>query len=128
MRLLLDTNIALWAITDDPKLGARAAELISDPTNSVWVSVANLWEIAVKHAVRPAEMPLSGSDARRYFDQSGYRMLTIDSSHVLRIEQLPRIHNDPFDRLLVAQAIEAGCHLLTRDGVLPRYSELVLAV
>jgi len=55
-------------------------------------------------------------------------MLTIDSSHVVRIEQLPRIHNDPFDRLLVAQAIEAGCHLLTRDSVLPRYSELVLAV
>ena len=128
MRILLDTNVALWAITDDPQLGERAATLISDPSNAVYVSVANLWEIAIKHALRREEMPVNGADARRYFDLSGYRMLNVEPAHVLRVEKLARIHNDPFDRLLVAQAIEKGCHLLTRDGVLPRYSGLVLAV
>ncbi len=128
MRLLLDTNIALWAITDDPRLGSRAATLIADPGNVVCVSAASLWEIAIKHALRRGEMPVSGTEARRYFDQSGYRTLSIGPEHVLGVERLPRIHHDPFDRLLVAQAIEEGCRLLTRDSVLPRYSDFVLAV
>ena len=128
MRLLLDTNIALWAVTDDSRLGGRAAALICEPANAVWVSVASLWEIAIKHALRRDEMPVNASDARRYFVHSGYRLLMIEPEHVIRVESLPQIHRDPFDRLMVSQALEEDCRLLTRDGVLPRYSELVLAV
>ncbi len=128
MKILLDTNVALWAIIDDPRLGPRATALISDPGNAVCVSAVNLWEIAIKHALRREKMPVSGTEARRYFDQSGYLILSLGPDHVLGVERLPRIHSDPFDRLLVAQAIEEGCRLLTRDSVLPRYSDLVLAV
>ena len=128
MRLLLDTNVALWAITDDARLGERASTLIASPDNVVWVSAANLWEIAIKHSLRREEMPVSAADARRYFHESGYRMLSIGPEHVVRVGALPPVHSDPFDRLLVAQAIEEGCHLLTRDRVLPRYSELIVPV
>ena len=128
MRLLLDTNVALWAIIADDRLGGRATLLIADRSNTVWVSVATLWEIAIKHAVRRGEMPVSAETARRHFDQAGYRILDIRPEHALRVEQLPPIHRDPFDRVLVAQALEEGFHLLTRDRVLPDYSDLVVPV
>ncbi len=128
MRLLLDTNVALWAITADDRLGSRAAELIGDRSNGVWVSAATLWEIAIKHAVRRGEMPVSAADARGYFRDAGYGTIGIEAGHVLRVETLPPIHADPFDRVLVAQALEEGMHLLTRDAVLPEYSDLVIPV
>ena len=128
MRLLLDTNVALWAIVDDERLGHRAAHLIADRSNAVWVSVASLWEIAIKHALRPGEMPVDAQSARRYFDRAGYRTIGIRAEHVVRIERLPPIHRDPFDRVLVAQALEEGFHLLTRDSVLPDYTDLVVPV
>ena len=128
MRLLLDTNVALWAITKDDRLGRRATELIVDRSNSVWVSVATLWEIAIKHALRRGEMPVSAAAARGYFHDAGYGVVAIEPGHVLRVERLPQIHADPFDRVLVAQTIEEGMHLLTRDRVLPDYSDLVIPV
>ncbi|MFW6213824.1 MAG: type II toxin-antitoxin system VapC family toxin [Spirochaetota bacterium] len=128
MRLLLDTNIALWAITDDARLRRCATDLIADPDNLVMVSAVNLWEIAIKHALRREQMPVSAADARRFFEESGYRLLSISPNHVIRVESLPPVHNDPFHRILVAQAIEEGCHLLTRDATLPRYSDIVVPV
>ena len=128
MRLLLDTNVALWAITADDRLGSRAAELIGDRSNGVWVSGATLWEIAIKHALRRGEMPVSAADARGYFRDAGYATIGIEAAHALRIEHLPEVHADPFDRILVAQALEEGMHLLTRDRVLPEYSDLVIPV
>ena len=128
MRLLLDTNVALWAITADDRLGSRAAELIGDRSNGVWVSAATLWEIAIKHALRRGEMPVSAADARGYFRDAGYATIGIEPAHVLRVEHLPQVHADPFDRILVAQALEEGMHLLTRDRVLPEYSDLVIPV
>ena len=89
MRLLLDTNVALWAITKDDRLGRRATELIVDRSNSVWVSVATLWEIAIKHALRRGEMPVSAAAARGYFHDAGYGVVAIEPGHVLRVERLP---------------------------------------
>ncbi|MCL2636118.1 MAG: type II toxin-antitoxin system VapC family toxin, partial [Betaproteobacteria bacterium] len=73
MNLLLDTHVALWAIADSPKLPQKARELIQSPKTTVWISVASVWEIAIKHALGREDMPVSSQEAVRYFRESGYR-------------------------------------------------------
>ncbi|HME26833.1 MAG TPA: type II toxin-antitoxin system VapC family toxin [Acetobacteraceae bacterium] len=131
MRLLLDTHIALWAIADDARLPAQAAELIVDPANEVLVSVASLWEIAIKHALArggPNDMPISAREALGYFGAAGYELLNILPPHVVAIELLPRLHADPFDRLLIGQALSVPLRLTTHDDRLARYSDTVIVV
>lgn len=128
MRLLLDTHIALWAVTDSPHLPSSARELIVDPSNEVWVSAASVWEITIKHALGRQAMPVSGTEARHWFGVSGYKDLAITSQHTAAVGELPPIHADPFDRLLVAQALTEPLRLLTHDKVVAQYSELVIAV
>ena len=128
MNLLLDTHVALWAITDSPRLSARARELLSAPHASVWVSAVSVWEIAIKHALARGDMPVSGQEALRWFQVSGYRLLAIEAHHASAVEDLPPHHQDPFDRLLVAQAISEPMRLLTADASLAGYSELVMKV
>ena len=76
MRLLLDTHVALWAITDSPSLQQKARELIESARIDVWVSVASVWEIAIKHSLGRGDMPISGKQALHYFGVSGYRILS----------------------------------------------------
>ncbi|TVR94102.1 MAG: type II toxin-antitoxin system VapC family toxin [Spirochaetaceae bacterium] len=128
MRVLLDTHIALWAVTDAPHLPSSARELIVDPSNEIWVSAASVWEIAIKHALDRKTMPISGKEAVHWFSVSGYRELSIASRHTAAVEELPNIHTDPFDRLLVAQAHTEPLRLLTHDKVVAQYSELVILV
>ena len=92
MRVLLDTHIGLWAVTDDPKLPTRARELITEPTNDVFVSVANVWEIAIKHALARGgvnDMPISAEEALGYFREAGYMLLDIEPAHAVAVEGLP---------------------------------------
>ncbi len=129
MRLLLDTHIALWAIVDDPRLPEVAAALIRDETNDIIVSAASIWEIAIKHRLArggPGDMPVSGAEARRYFEQAGYALLSISADHAAAIDGLPPIHGDPFDRMLIAQALHEPLRLLTHDRALAGYGEMVL--
>ena len=131
MRLLLDTHVALWAIADDRRLPAQARVLISDPENEVLVSVASVWEIAIKHALgggRSGGMPISGSAALGYFRAAGYAVLEIAAAHVLAVEHLPALHADPFDRLLAAQAASVPLRLITHDPVVGRYSDQIIVV
>ena len=131
MRLLLDTHIALWAITDDRRLSRHARELIGDPQNESLVSVASLWEIAIKHArIRgaPNDMPVSAVEALQYFRAADYAMLDIASAHVLALQDLPWLHGDPFDRMLLAQAVAEPLRLLTHDRQIQRYGHPVIAV
>lgn len=128
MRLLLDTHIALWAVTDSPRLPTTARALIVDPLNEVWVSAATVWEIAIKHALGRDGMPVSGREALHWFGVSGYRELGISSRHSCAVEELPPFHADPFDRLLVAQAQTEPLRLITHDATVARYSELVILV
>ena len=121
MNLLLDTHVALWAITDDPRLSPEARALILDPRASVWVSVASLWEIAIKHSLGRGDMPVSAESAQGYFLQSGYRILAVEAEHVLGLQHLPALHHDPFDRLLLAQARTEPMHLVTQDAQVARY-------
>jgi PIN domain nuclease of toxin-antitoxin system len=128
MNLLLDTHVALWAITDSPKLPQKARDLIQAPKTTVWVSAASIWEIAIKCGLGRGDMPVSGQDAVRYFQESGYRFLPIDVEHALAVESLPAHHQDPFDRILVAQALVEPMRLMTHDPLVARYSDTVIEV
>ena len=128
MRLLLDTHIALWAVADDRRLSAKARTLIVDPANEIVVSAASLWEIAIKRALAPNDMPISASEALGYFREAGYELLDISPAHVIAIEALPALHADPFDRILIAQALNVPLRLLTHDPKVASYSDSIIAV
>lgn len=128
MNLLLDTHVALWAITDSPKLPLKARELISSPKTNVWISSASIWEIAIKHALGRGDMPISSQDALRYFSDSGYRRLPIEAEHALAVEDLPAHHGDPFDRMLVAQALVEPMRLMTHDAIVALYSDTIIKI
>ena len=125
MRLLLDTHIALWAVTASPLL-PRQAEMAILAADEVFVSVASLWEVAIKHALGRGDMPVSSSQAMRAFIDAGYRLLDIKPAHAVRVETLPPLHRNPFDRLLVAQALEEPLTLVTADLVLGGYSPAIV--
>ncbi len=128
MNILLDTHVALWAIVDSPKIKMTARKIIESRKNSIWISAATLWEIAIKHALNREHMPLSSEQALRYFRRAGYHILPIEPEHVLAVEDLPNHHNDPFDRLLVAQALAEPMRLMTRDRVVAKYSDTIIRV
>jgi PIN domain nuclease of toxin-antitoxin system len=131
MRLLLDTHIALWAVTDDARLSPRARALIGDPENDVFVSAATIWEIAIKHALARGgsnDMPVSGAEALRYFRDAAYEMVDIAPADAAAVETLPTLHADPFDRLLIAQALTVPFRLLTHDPRVAGYSPSIIMV
>jgi PIN domain nuclease of toxin-antitoxin system len=128
VNLLLDTHVALWAITDSPRLSERARSLVADPANTVWVSVASLWEIALKQSLGRGDMPITAEQGKAWFEQSGYRLLPIEAPHVLTVAQLPAHHSDPFDRLLVAQALTEPLRLITHDAQVASYSDTVILI
>lgn len=128
MNLLLDTHVALWAITDNPKLSKKARELIASPKTNVWISTASIWEITIKHSLGRGDMPVSGKDALRFFSESGYRRLPIEPEHAVAVEDLPAHHNDPFDRILIAQALVEPMRLMTHDRIVALYSDTIIKI
>ena len=128
MNLLLDTHVALWAITDSPRLTPQARELISSPRSSIWISAATIWEITMKHGLGRGDMPVSGRDALRYFQDAGYRLLPIEPEHAAAVADLASHHQDPFDRMLVAQALTEPMRLITHDPLVARYSDTIISI
>lgn len=128
MNLLLDTHVALWAIAGSPKLRQRARDMIESPNSTIWISAATIWEIAIKHSLGRGDMPVSSQDALGYFRESGYRFLSVEPEHVAAVDDLPAHHADPFDRILVAQAIVEPMRLMTHDPMLGRYSDTIVEV
>ena len=129
MRLLLDTHIAVLAIADHPNLAAKARTLINDPDNEIVVSAATIWEIAIKHALARGSangMPISGDAALGFFREAGFDMLDISPTHAAAVESLASLHDDPFDRLLVAQAMTVPLRLVTHDQKIAAYSDSVI--
>jgi PIN domain nuclease of toxin-antitoxin system len=122
MKLLLDTHVFLWFISGDPRLPAAMKDGICDPTNEVYVSVVSLWESLVKCQLgklsipEPPEMFLSTQRERH-----GFASLPLNEASVCRLVQLPPIHRDPFDRMLIAQALEHQLTFVTVDEALRRY-------
>jgi PIN domain nuclease of toxin-antitoxin system len=128
VNLLLDTHIALWALVDSPRLGADARRLLTAERSTVWVSVASLWEIAIKHALGRGDMPLSPEQALQHFRAAGLQLLPVQPEHAVAVGALPPIHADPFDRLLVAQALTEPMRLITHDALLAHYSDTVILI
>lgn len=128
MRSLLDTHIALWAIVDSPRLSLSAREQILAPQSTIFVSAASIWEIAIKHSLGRGDMPVSGKRAAALFLAAGYQLLPIGAEHAAAVETLPPIHADPFDRMLVAQALVEPLRLLTHDQTVASYGNGILLV
>ena len=125
MRLLLDTHILLWLMQDNTRLTQRARGII-DNSAEVCVSVASIWEIAIKW--RLGKIEENPQDVVAVMEKAGLIEVPVSRQHAVATSRLPLIHNDPFDRLLVAQAISETMRLLTADPRLAAYSELVLTV
>jgi PIN domain nuclease of toxin-antitoxin system len=122
MRLLLDTRVLLWWLADDRALSKQARALIANEPE-VFVSAASAWEIAIKRALGKLEAP---EDLLPALEAGGIRRLPIDFEHAAVAGALPRHHDDPFDRMLVAQAQREGLTLLTSDIRISRYAVTVL--
>jgi PIN domain nuclease of toxin-antitoxin system len=125
MRLLLDTHIFIWCVDDDPKLSGPAWSMI-ESADAVYVSSASLWEATIKHqlgklSIEPERLALAVT-------ASGFLELPISLRHAVAVGRLPGLHRDPFDRMLLAQAISEPLHLLTADAQLVPYSGLVRLV
>jgi PIN domain nuclease of toxin-antitoxin system len=126
VNVLLDTHLVLWWMADHPRLPGRARELIADEDNDVAISVASLWEIALKAAQRSLQAdPVEVEQAAR---SGGFGILAIEARHVRALQSLPVLHGDPFDRMLVAQARAEPRYLITADRALRGYGESVLVV
>ncbi len=125
MKLLLDTHILLWVMQDAPQLGRAARRLLAD-AEEIHVSSVCLWEAAIKCALGKLKVDLDALD--EHLAQVGFTPLPVTWAHARRLRQLPALHRDPFDRMLVAQALSEPLHLLTGDAALASYSELVIAV
>jgi PIN domain nuclease of toxin-antitoxin system len=123
MRLLLDTHAFLWFLLDDPQLSAMAKKLIADPNNEVEISPASYWEIAIKIALRKYELPEPYETfMEREIATNQFRILHIEPRHVAPLTSLPFHHRDPFDRLLIAQAMTEGIPIVSNDAALDDYS------
>jgi PIN domain nuclease of toxin-antitoxin system len=116
--LLLDTHVFLWWLSNPGLLSPAAASAISDPQNRVVVSVVVLWEIAIKRVIGKLTAPI---DLETDVVRAGFELLTLEVAHIVATEQLPLHHRDPFDRILVAQALVEGATLVTRDPHLSPY-------
>ncbi len=127
MRALLDTHAFLWWNTGDPQLSDRVREIIADGDNEIWFSAASAWEIALKAGKGRLLLP---EQPREYVLKRlalhGFRALAVEVQHALAVHELPAVHSDPFDRLLVAQSRAERLPLLSADPEIARYDVEVI--
>jgi PIN domain nuclease of toxin-antitoxin system len=121
MKLLLDTHLLLWAAAG-AGLSKTASDLIGDPDNEIYFSAASIWEIAIKSGLGRPAFEIDAGVFRRELLESGYEEMAIGGSHAAAVSRLPDLHKDPFDRILIAQAIVEGITLLTADQAVLAYS------
>ncbi len=132
MKLLLDTHLLLWAASgsasQDGGLSPSAIALLSDRGNELHFSAASLWEISIKNRLGRADFRVDPGMLRRGLLDSGYLPLSITDAHAIAVGSLPDLHKDPFDRILVAQAVVEGIHLMTADSLVAAYPGPILRV
>ena len=127
MRYLLDTCTFLWLLTDDPSLSPRARELGGRAELSVSVSVVSTWELLVKHNLGKMPLPAGASDfLRTALEDFGYEVLPLSLQATLHVAKLPDLHRDPFDRMLICQALTEGMTIITPDPEIQRYPVLTV--
>lgn len=128
MNILMDTHMLLWALGEDERLSEKARGFILDPGNTLYYSVVSVWEVAIKHALHPDNVKLTGKEMADYCQQAGFLPLELRDKHVFALEGLRRDenaprHNDPFDRILLSQAKAENMSFLTHDTMFLGYGE-----
>lgn len=121
MNLLLDTHLLLWAAYAPERLSTAARNLMGDPDNRLFFSPVNIWEVVIKRALGRPDFQNDPRQLRRGLTDNGYHELSVTGDHSLAVDLLPPLHKDPFDRLLVAQALAEGIALITADSLLTNY-------
>lgn len=124
MELILDTHVALFAIAGQDRIGEHSMSALMAPENPIYVSAASVWEVAIKNMKNPSLMPVTAAEFCRHCQNAGYLDLPVRKTHVEALYDLgktPAGHKDPFDRLLMAQALSEGMKLLTMDEKILRY-------
>ena len=121
MRYLVDTHVLLWQSDDSPHLASATREMLSDPRNQLFFSVVSLWELVIKTAKAGASFRVDVAELRTGLMTFGYEEITVTADHILEVNKLDGLHNDPFDRLLLAQARVESLRLLTADKALLAY-------
>jgi PIN domain nuclease of toxin-antitoxin system len=123
MRLLLDTHLLLWAAGKPERLSAEATALLLDPSQELLFSAASIWEVTIKNGLGRDDFQVDPRRFWRLLLAHGYRELPVTSEQTIAVGQLPLLHKDPFDRLLIAQARTDGLTLLTTDTLVAQYGE-----
>lgn len=127
MRLLLDTHVAIWALTEPRRIPVHIFDLLADRANNISVSAIAVLETAIKYRLhRRDSPPFSGHEAIGHFENAGFALLDVTAAHAACVERLPLIHSDPFDRLMLAQAIIESMQFVTYDRHLSRYDVALL--
>lgn len=128
MRLLLDTNVLLWALDEPAHLDPQTRDVLEGPANQVLFSAASIWEIAIKARLGRVDFPIRPEAIAESARSTGFIEILIHSAVAARVATLPLLHRDPFDRLLVAQAMAEPARFYTADAMLSADSELVVVV
>ena len=126
MRILIDTHILIWHLGDDERLSSYHGQIIENPANSVLVSIASFWEIAIKSSRGKISLARSIEDILAEIDHSSSTILPIKPEHTLQVSKLPFHHKDPFDRMIIAQAVVEGVTLMSTDRDFTAYGVDVL--
>jgi PIN domain nuclease of toxin-antitoxin system len=121
VKLLLDTHLLLWASDRPQRLSEQARRLLNDPDNALVFSIASLWEVAIKQSLNRSDFRADARLLRRGLLDNGYDELPVTGAHAVALDSLPPLHNDPFDRILLAQAKVEGITLLTSDDRVAQY-------
>jgi len=121
VKFLLDTHVVIWAAINPSRIPTLSRELIFNPLNNIFFSTVNIWEATIKYGLGKKVFPVEPHTLRRGLLEHNYAEIAITSAHALAVGALPPIHRDPFDRILIAQAITEGITLLTADAVVAKY-------
>lgn len=128
MKVLADTHILLWALSNDARLPEKAAKLIENEENEIYYSIVSLWEVEIKRLAHPELMPLGAKQFAEYCEMSGFHRISVKEKHIFALESLKREekappHKDPFDRMLICQASTENMLFVTHDSLIAGYEE-----
>ena len=121
MKILLDTHILLWFLTGDEKLLTKERQVIEDKVNTVWVSIASLWEIAIKYDLGKLQLKYGVIGLLNQVEKNGIKILPIEPAHILKLSGLQQIHRDPFDRIIIAQSLQEDLVIISHDEFIAQY-------
>jgi PIN domain nuclease of toxin-antitoxin system len=126
MRFLIDTHILIWHLEDDEQLSFYYGQLIENPANSIFVSIVSFWEIAIKSSLGKLSLSRSIDEIVLEIERSTSTVLPIEPTHTIRVAQLPFLHKDPFDRMIIAQALSEDFSIMTADPEFEPYGVVLL--